>query len=204
MRGGRVRGGNQGLLLGLARFGVLVVLVPLVLAGCSKTKTPKVDTTTTPPQTIETSPPTIPTVTVTTVSPTPAASPSHSPSPSPSPKASPGVTTGTVVPPVTSTVQISATSGSTMNAKVGQILSLTLAQDSGETWNFTTLPNSGVLSIIDQINFVPSPAPSGVSQEFRVMFKGVSAGTTGFALTEAAGSAPPTTAYSVTVTVASS
>ncbi|HLI55518.1 MAG TPA: hypothetical protein VKY26_00670 [Actinomycetota bacterium] len=195
MRYGPVRDGRKRWVLGLARLGLIALLAPLVAAGCGK-KSPTTTQSSSPPS-ITT--PTTPAVTVTTTSPSPA----PTLTPSPSAKPSPTPTTTTVVPPVTATVQINAASGSSMTAKVNQILSLTLGQDSGAAWNFVTLPNNGVLAVVNQQSFLPTPAPSGVTEEFRVTFKAISAGTTGFALNESVGSAPPTMAYSVTITVTS-
>lgn len=197
MRYGPVRDGRKRWVLGLARLGLIALLAPLVAAGCGK-KSPTTTQSSSPPS-ITT--PTTPAVTATTTSPSPA--PTLTPSPSVKPSPTSATTTITVVPPVTATVQINAASGSSMTAKVNQILSLTLGQDSGAAWNFVTLPNNGVLAVVNQQSFLPTPAPSGVTEEFRVTFKAISAGTTGFALNESVGSAPPTMAYSVTITVTS-
>lgn len=184
---------------GLARVGLIAFLLPMVAVACGSKKPSTTPSRSPSPIAAPTTP--VPSLPVT--SPSPSHPVGTLVSPSPSAKPSPSPVTNTAVPPVTATVQINAASGSTMTAKVGQILSLTLGQDPGSAWNFVTLPNSGVLSIVNQQSFLPSPAPPGVTEEFRVTFKAESAGTTGFALNEVVGSAPPALAYSVTVTVTS-
>jgi predicted secreted protein len=183
------------------RAAVLTVLLLLGAAACSKAPT---NTQSTPTPVISAAPSPTPKVTATV-----AASPSAVKTPVASPTTSPRpVPTSTATSGVTTTVQISSTSGSSLNAKVGQVLTLTLAQasDGGYTWAFTTQPNSAILAVSNQQTLPPaSPLPAGSaggSTRYRATFTAVAPGTTSFTLNETqSGNPQAAMTYSLTVVV---
>jgi predicted secreted protein len=108
------------------------------------------------------------------------------------------------------TVQVSEASGATKNLKVGQFMTLRLAQttDGGINWTFQTKPDPAILAVVSDQTLAPSPAPvSGTvaaSGSHRWVFKAAGPGTTSFTVIEQGpGGGAPVLTYSLTVAVSS-
>ena len=174
-----------------------------VLAACSKSSpgpviipapTTAVPTGTSTPATATVTPTAAPTPTptkTTTIKPTPSA-------------------TATATPVVSPSVQVSEASGATKNLKVGQFMSLRLAQatDGGFSWAFQTKPDPAILAVVSDQTLAPSPAPVsgtvGANGSHRWVFKAVAPGTTSFTVIEQGpGAGAPAATYSLTVAVSS-
>jgi predicted secreted protein len=106
------------------------------------------------------------------------------------------------------TVQVSEASGATKNLKVGQFMTLRLAQatDGGFNWTFQTKPDPAILDVVSDQTLAPSPTPVsgtvGANGSHRWVFKAVAPGTTSFTVIEQGpGAGAPAMTYSLTVTV---
>jgi predicted secreted protein len=106
------------------------------------------------------------------------------------------------------TVQVSEASGATKSLKVGQFVTLRLAQatDGGFNWTFQTKPDPAILAVVSDQTLAPSPAPVsgtvGANGSHRWVFKAVAAGTTSFTVIEQGpGGGTPASTYSLTVAV---
>jgi predicted secreted protein len=106
------------------------------------------------------------------------------------------------------TVQVSEASGATKSLKVGQVMTLRLAQatDGGFNWTFQTKPDPPILTVVSDQTLAASPAPVsgtvGANGSHRWVFKAAGPGTTSFTVIEQGpGAGAPVLTYSLTVAV---
>ncbi|MEA2535079.1 MAG: Chagasin family peptidase inhibitor, partial [Actinomycetota bacterium] len=118
---------------------------------------------------------------------TPTSTPTPTPTKTTTPKPTP---TATATPAVMPTVQVSEASGATKGLKVGQIMTLRLAQatDGGFNWTFQTKPDPAILTVVSDQTLAASPAPVsgtvGANGSHRWVFKSAGPGTTSFTVIE--------------------